>query len=231
MKSIFNIALVTLLVMLSSSMKAQITLAFQGGEPGDSWSYISSGTDATAEAQSFLAQNIIAGTRSLVVGGNTGGGSCIDGGSGSGPSSARFFTFDEIDISSSSQLTRTLTFNFGNRMPACVGTGWDSGENLVFTAYHDGIAQTPITLVTGVNNLVVPIINNQYTHTIPTCVTNFYFNITITTNRRDELLFLDNVMLTTTNVNSGGGAGTIVEQNICENQLPYSWNGFTFTQA
>jgi gliding motility-associated-like protein len=231
MKSIFNIALVTLLVMLSSSMKAQITLAFQGGEPGDSWSYISSGTDATAEAQSFLAQNIIAGTRSLVVGGNTGGGSCIDGGSGSGPSSARFFTFDEIDISSSSQFTRTLTFNFGNRMPACVGTGWDSGENLVFTAYHDGIAQTPITLVTGVNNLVVPIINNQYTHTIPTCVTNFYFNITITTNRRDELLFLDNVMLTTTNVNSGGGAGTIVEQNICENQLPYSWNGFTFTQA
>lgn len=231
MKSIFNIALVTLLVMLSSSVKAQITLAFQGGEPGDSWSYISSGTDATAEAQSFLAQNIIAGTRSLVVGGNTGGGSCIDGGSGNGPNAARFFTFDEIDISSSSQFTRTLTFNFGNRMPACVGTGWDSGENLVFTAYHDGIAQTPITLVTGVNNLVVPIINNQYTHTIPTCVTNFYFNITITTNRRDELLFLDNVMLTTTNVNSGGGAGTIVEQNICENQLPYSWNGFTFTQA
>lgn len=231
MKSIFNIALITLLVMLSSSVKAQITLAFQGGELGDTWDYISSGTDATAEAQSFLAQNIIAGTRSLVVGGNAGGGSCIDGGSGNGPNAARFFTFDEIDISSSSQFTRTLTFFFGNRLPACVGTGWDSGENLVFTAYHDGIAQTPITLVTGVNNLVVPIINNQYTHTIPPCVSNFYFHITITTNRRDELLFLDNVMLTSPNVNSGGGAGTIVEQNICENQLPYSWNGFTFTQA
>lgn len=217
--------------MLSSSVKAQITLAFQGGEPGDSWSNISSGTDATAEAQSFLAQNIIAGTRSLVVGGNTGGGSCIDGGSGNGPNAARFFTFDEIDISSSSQFTRTLTFNFGNRLPACVGTGWDSGENLVFTAYHDGIAQTPITLVTGVNNLVVPIINNQFTHTIPSCVTNFYFHITITTNRRDELLFLDNVMLTSPNLNSGGGAGTIVDQNICENQLPYSWNGFIFTQS
>lgn len=231
MKSIFNIALITLLVMLSSSVKAQITLAFQGGELGDTWDYISSGTDATAEAQSFLAQNIIAGTRSLVVGGNTGGGSCIDGGSGNGPNAARLFTFDEIDISSSSQFTRTLTFFFGNRLPACVGTGWDSGENLVFTAYHDGIAQTPITLVTGVNNLVVPIINNQYTHTIPPCVSNFYFHITITTNRRDELLFLDNVMLTSPNVNSGGGAGTIVDQNICENQLPYSWNGFTFTQA
>ncbi len=169
--------------------------------------------------------------QSIVVGGNTPGGSCIDGGTGNGPVTPRFFTFENIDISSSSQYTRTLTFHYGNRLPSCVGTGWDSGENLVFTAYHDGVAQAPLTLVVGVNNLVVPIQNNQHTHTIPPCVENFYFHITINTNRRDELLFLDNVELTTPNLNSGGSAGTIVNQTVCETQLPFVWNGFTFNQA
>lgn len=231
MKLILNIALVLLTIGSSTYSFSQITLAFQGGEPGNDWDYVSSGADATASAQAFLAGNIVAGTQSIVVGGNTPGGSCIDGGTGSGPSTARFFTFANLDISSSSQYSRTLTFHYGNRLPSCVGTGWDSGENLVFTAYHDGVAQAPITLVVGVNNLVVPIQDNLHTHTIPPCVENFYFHITINTNRRDELLFLDNVELTTPNFNAGGGAGTTVNQTICETQLPYSWNGFTFTQA
>lgn len=213
---------------LHLSVKSQINLAFQGGEPGDDWTYVSSGTDATAAAQVFLTGNIVSGTQSIVVGGNTPGGSCIDGGSGSGASVARFFTFNSIDISSSSQYTRTLFFHFGNRLPSCVGTGWDTGENLVFTAYHDGVAQTPITLVTGVNNLVVPIQNNAYTYQIPPCVESFYFHISINTNRRDELLFLDNVSLTSPFLNNGGGAGTNDTLSVCATDLPYTWGALLF---
>ena len=215
----------------SINLNAQVTLAFQGGEPGSTWNYTSSGTDATAAAQAFLTGNIVAGTQSIVVGGNTGGGSCIDGGSGSGASVARFFNFEAIDISSSNQYFRTLNFFYGNRLPVCVGTGWDAGEDLIFTAFHDGVAQAPVTLVVGTNNLVVQIQQNQYTHVIPPCVSTFSFNISITTNRRDELLFLDNVMLTTPMLNSGGSAGMLESQTICENQLPFNWNGLIFNQA
>lgn len=213
------------------NLSAQVTLAFQGGEAGGTWNYTSSGTDATAAAQAFLTGNIVAGTQSIVVGGNTPGGSCIDGGSGSGASVARFFTFEAIDISSSNQYSRTLSFYYGNRLPSCVGTGWDSGEDLIFTAFHDGVAQTPVTLVVGNNNLVIPIQENQYAHIIPPCVSSFSFHISINTNRRDELLFLDNVLLTTTQLNSGGSAGMLVNQTICETQLPFAWNGLTFNQA
>ena len=231
MKGIKNIASGLFVFVVFIQSHAQNTIAFQGGEPGDNWNYISSGADATASAQVLLAGNIVSGTQSIVVGGNTGGGSCIDGGSGNGPNTPRFFTFDPVDISSSNQYSRTLTFFYGNRLPACVGTGWDSGENLVFTAYHDGVAQAPITLVTGVNNLVVPIQDNQYTHAIPPCISSFYFHITITTNRRDELLFLDDVTLSTPSLNSGGNSGTNISQTICESQLPFVWNGLTFNQA
>jgi gliding motility-associated-like protein len=214
-----------------SLANGQITIAFQGGEPGDTWDYVSSGADATAEAQSFLVPNKIAGTRSLVVGGNTPGGSCIDGGTGNGPSTARFFTFNNLDVSSSSNYARQLTFNWGNRHPVCTGTGWDSGENLVFTPYHDGVAQLSTTIAMGGGDAIFSIQQNAFTYSIPPCVNNFYFHLTVTTNRRDELLFIDNVMITTPSLNIGGTSGVTVTQNICESQLPFQWNGFTFNQA
>jgi gliding motility-associated-like protein len=223
-----------LLVVLSFSLspiRAQVLLAFQGGEPGNTWNYISSGADATAQAQTLLLNNIVSGTQSIVVGGNTGGGSCIDGGSGNGPAVARFFTFDPVDISSSSDFFRTLTFNWGSRQPICVGTGWDSGENLVFTAYHDGVAQPSETLAVGNNNANFSLQNHNHTHNIPPCVNSFYFHITITTNRRDELLFLDDVTLFAPQLNAGGSGGTNVNLAICQSELPYNWNGLIFNQA
>jgi gliding motility-associated-like protein len=218
-------------VLILNFGKAQITLAFQGGEAGDNWNYISSGADETAAAQAFLLDNIVSGSKSIVVGGNTAGGSCIDGGSGSGSSVVRFFDFETIDISTSNQHFRKLSFNYGNRLPVCVGTGWDTGEDLIFTAFHDGIAQTPVTLVVGNNNLVIPIKDYNYTHEIPPCVSQFSFRISINTNRRDELLILDDVRLTTTELNSGGILGTLVSRTICESELPYTWNGLTFMQT
>jgi len=94
------------------------------------------------------------GTRALVAGGNTGGDSCFSGGTGNGPTVFRNFVFSEIDISTSGYFTRTLRFNFGTRQPTCNGTGWDSGENLIFTPVLNGITQQSITVATGVNQLL-----------------------------------------------------------------------------
>jgi gliding motility-associated-like protein len=209
---------------------AQTNLYYQNGNPGDTWSYSSTGADATALAQAVSALNYTSAPQSLVVGGNTSGGSCIDGGSGNGPSTARTFTFDEVDISSSNQLNRTLTFNWGNRQPVCTGTGWDTGENLIFTPIHNGIAQANITLANGANDAVFNIATNTFTYTVPPCVSSFSFVLSINTNRRDELLFLDDVLLTTPSFNVPQ-TPTVVPLSICQNELPIQWNGLDINQA
>jgi gliding motility-associated-like protein len=193
--------LIVSFTFLCQSLTAQTILAFQGGEIGDTWGYTSTGADAVALAEATNSSNYISGNNALVVGGNTPGGSCISGGSGNGAAVLRQFIFDQIQINTSNSFNRTLTFHYGNRFPVCVGTGWDAGEDLVFTAYHDGISQPSVTLQSGNNNLVVDIATHTYTWTIPTCVSSFSFKLEITTNRRDELLFIDDVALTTPQLN------------------------------
>lgn len=231
-------------LFFSTSLTAQITVEFQGGETGDTWGYISTGASAIAQNEALLSPNKKTGTKSLVVGGNTAGGSCIEGGSGNGPSTLREFTFNSVDISSSSNQIRTLTFSWGNRFPECVGTGWDSGEDLILTPYHNGIAQPAITLVTGTNNATYSIATNQSTYTIPACVTSFYFSVGIMTNRKDEFLFIDDVKLTTPALNAPipetsaiSGQTTVCvgeSQTISVSQNPntiYTWSGLPTTAS
>lgn len=194
---IFLIALFT----VTTITNAQITVGFQGGEPGDAWAYTSTGASATGQTEALQAPNIISGAHALVVGGLGSGGSCIDGGSGNGPSMDHVFTFSPLDISSSSFFSRTLTFSWGNRFPACSGTGWDGGDNLTFIPYHDGVAQPEITLVTGSGDATYSIQSNQYSWSVPACVTNFHFELKLTANRRDEFLFIDNVRMTSPALN------------------------------
>ena len=203
MKSTLRFPLILLLMLMSAlaNLHAQIQLAFQGAEPGDSWTYVATAvsTDGTFEATQPL--NLVSGTQSLVVGGVAGGGSCISGGSGNGPVTLNQFTFSDIDISTSSQFARELKFNYGNRLPACTGTGWDSGENLLFTPIFDGVVGSPITVFTGAGNISVDINLSQFTFQVPSCVGTFGFNLEISTNRNDEFLFVDNVELTAPQVN------------------------------
>ncbi|WP_300665963.1 PKD domain-containing protein [Fluviicola sp.] len=182
-------------------LSAQVTVGFQGGEIGDPWGFTSTGASALSISEATQTPNKVTGATSLVVGGNTAGGNCFATGSGNGPATARTFTFNSLDITSSNASTRTLTFSWGNRYPACSGTGWDSGENLVFRAYHDGIAQAPVTLATGNNNAQFSILSNSYTWSVPPCVSEFHFILSITTNRADELLFIDNVKMTAPQLN------------------------------
>lgn len=232
----------SILFLLNHTFFAQITIAFQGGETGDNWNFSSTGADNVAQSESFAAANRTSGTRSIVVGGNTGGGSCFDGGSGNGTDVVNTFTFDNFDISGSSNFNRTLTFHWGNRFPVCVGTGWDSNENLLFTAYHNGVAQTTTTIATGSNNANFNIATNQFSWTIPTCVTDFYFTLSVTTNRRDELLFVDDVRLTTPDVNQPIPNTSLItgdseicignSQNLSVTALPntyYTWSGLPST--
>lgn len=227
------------LVFLSFSgiLSAQVTVGFQGGETGDPWGFTSTGASALSISEATQTPNKVTGTTSLVVGGNTAGGNCFATGSGNGPATARTFTFNSLDITSSNSSTRTLTFSWGNRYPACSGTGWDSGENLVFRAYHDGIAQTPVTLATGNNNAQFSILSNSYTWSVPPCVSQFHFVLSITTNRADELLFIDNVKMTAPQLNgslvvspiSGNTSvciGTTETYSVTpEAGISYTWSG------
>lgn len=221
-----------------NALFGQISLGFQGGEPGDNWTYTSSGASALSLSEATMSPNKVTGTRSLVAGGNTGGGNCFAGTTGSGPKVARTFTFDPLDIASSNSQIRTLKFNWGNRFPACNGTGWDSGENLVFRAYHDGVAQPQVTLAVGSSNAQFSIRDNQYTWNVPSCVNSFYFVVSVTTDRADELLFIDDVELTTPKLNNAmlqpspiAGEIVICEGNIktysviAENGIAYTWSG------
>lgn len=203
MKSTMRFQLILLVVLMSSfaSLHAQVQLAFQGAEPGDSWTYTATAVSTDGTLESTQPLNLVSGSQSLVVGGVAGGGSCISGGSGNGPVTLNQFTFSEIDISTSSQFTRELIFNYGNRLPACTGTGWDTGENLVFTPIFDGVVGSPITVFTGAGNISVDINLSQFTFQVPSCVGTFGFTLGISTNRNDEFLFVDNVELTAPQLN------------------------------
>ena len=186
---------------LAANLEAQIQLAFQGAEPGDSWTYIASAVSSDGTIEATQSPNIVSGTQSLVVGGVAGGGSCISGGSGNGPVTLNQFTFSEIDISTSSQYTRELKFNYGNRLPACSGTGWDIDEDLLFIPIFDGVVGSPITVFTGAGNISVDINQNQFFFQVPSCVGTFGFTLGISTNRNDEFLFVDNVELSAPQLN------------------------------
>jgi len=234
--------IISILFLVNHLLFAQITIAFQGGEAGDNWNFTSTGADNVAQSEASFPSNFTTGISSIVVGGNTGGGSCFDGGTGNGNNIVNTFTFSSIDISGSSNFARNLAFHWGNRFPVCIGTGWDTGENLIFTAYHNGIAQPSSTLATGSNNANFNIANNQFTWNIPTCVTDFYFTLSITTNRRDELLFIDDVSLQTPDLNQPIPATSPIAgstqicigntQNLSVISVPntnYTWSGLPST--
>ena len=191
-----------MVVACIASMQGQTIVAFQGAEPGDSWAYTASGASSIALAEAQSAANYTSGSQSIVMGGLTDGGSCLSGGSGNGASIANILTFSEVDISTSTNFTRELTFNFGNRFPECGGTGFDAGENLVFTPIFNGIPQAPIVVFTGSNNATLDIDLNDYAYSIPPCVTSFAFQLQISLNRDDEFIFVDDVSLSTPGFNT-----------------------------
>ncbi|MDD2982286.1 MAG: gliding motility-associated C-terminal domain-containing protein [Crocinitomicaceae bacterium] len=183
---------------------SQVILNFQGNEIGDTWNFTTTGASSSALVQANAIANKVTGTKSIVVGGNTGGGSCYDGGSGNGTVVENKITFQPVNIASSNEYIRTLTFHWGSRFPQCAGTGWDAGEDLSFVPILDGIPQVPIIIAVGnVNaNFNIRTAAQQYTYTISTCVNSFSFELKIPTNRSDELLFVDDVSISTPSLNT-----------------------------
>ncbi len=197
------ILLIFNLFLLYQQANAQISLAFQGNETGNTWAFTTTGASANALTQANNSANYVSGTKSIVVGGNTGGGSCYQGGSGNGSTIENKITFTSINISTSNNFVRTLTFSWGSRFPTCEGTGWDAGEDLTFTPVLDGVVQAPITVAIGNNNANFSIKGaaQKYTYSIPSCINSFAFEVMLPTNRRDELLFIDDVKLSTPALN------------------------------
>lgn len=236
------------LIILSQTAFSQVTLFFQGNETGDTWGFTTTGASSSALNQANLNPNKVTGTKSIVAGGNTGGGSCYESGSGNGTMVENKITFQAVTISSSNSQIRTLTFSWGSRFPVCDGTGWDNNENLTFTPIIDGIPQTPITLATGsVNaNFNIKLASQKYSYSIPSCVNSFAFELMLPTNRRDELLFVDDVKLTTPSLNAPLTIPLVVtgDASVCSGSISsvsanslanvsYDWSGLpagaTFT--
>lgn len=190
-----------MVVSCIASMQGQTVVAFQGAEPGDSWSYTASGASAIGQAEAQSAANYTSGSQSIVMGGLTGGGSCLSGGSGNGASITNILTFTEVDISTSTNFTRELTFNYGNRFPECGGTGFDNGENLTLIPTFNGVVQPAIVVFTGGSNATLDIAQTTYAFEVPPCVNSFSFELQISLNRNDEFLFIDDVSLSTPGFN------------------------------
>ena len=180
-----------------ASLRGQTVIAFQGAESGNTWGYTAAGASAIANSEAQSSPNYSSGTRSIVSGGLSGGGSCMNGGSGNGQSINNVISFADVDMSAYSNYNRQLSFHYGNRFPSCGGTGFDWGENLIFTAILDGVAQPTQVIYTGGNNATLSIHQTSYVYVIPSCVTTFAFEIQISLNRNDEFLFVDDVSLTT----------------------------------
>ena len=193
------IATLLLIIAAMPGAFSQQVIGFQGGEvtAADNWGYTDTGAgpDAMDEAQS--AANIKSGNLSLVVGGtDPAGGSCFGGGAGNGQAIDNTFTFESIDLTAYPGVPKTIEFWYGNRQPACNGSGWDEGENLIFRPILNGFLQPPITLETGGNDLVLSIDETSFTYDVPECAETVGFVLFINLNRGDELLFLDDVILT-----------------------------------
>ncbi len=191
--------LILLFLVSSVSANAQLLLAFQGGEsnPSDTWAYTSTGAGAEAFEESQSPPNVKSGSFSLVVGGtDPSGGSCFGGGAGNGAAIDNIFTFEDIDLSTYPAVPKTLEFWYGNRIPYCNGAGWDVGEDLIFTPIIDGTEADPIVLENGGGDLSLAIADHNYIYEVPECALSFGFKLQINLNRRDELLFLDDVSLT-----------------------------------
>ncbi len=191
-----------LVVACIASVQGQTVIAFQGAEPGDTWSYTASSASAIGQAEAQSSANYTDGSQSIVMGGFSGGGSCLSGGSGNGASIANILTFSEVDLSTSTNFTRALTFNFGNRFPECGGTGFDAGEDLLLTPIFNGVLQPSLVVLTGSNNTTLDIHQTSYAYSIPPCVTSFSFQLQINLNRDDEFIFIDDVSLSTPGFNT-----------------------------
>ncbi|MGB0165280.1 MAG: gliding motility-associated C-terminal domain-containing protein [Luteibaculum sp.] len=199
-----------LLFFYCYSSEAQTPFAFQGNETGDSWNF-------TAVTNNLSASYVRTGSGSIRAGGgnNTNCGDCING-SGTGNCSGTHISteirFVDKDVSCFTGVQ--LELYYGNYHPACNGTGWDSGEDLYFQAYHDGVAQTAVMLEDGSANLQVPY--KRFTYSVPNGLNSFSFRMYIlgNTDRRDEFLFMDDVQLTYT---SFGGTATS-DETICPNE-------------
>lgn len=199
LRSMQFLAVVAAVCALSQGVSSQQVIAFQGGEgtPADNWAYTNTGAGPQALNEAQSPPNIKSGSVSMVTGGtDPAGGSCFGGGTGNGQAIDHTFTFESIDLTAYPATAKSLEFWYGSRQPYCFGSGWDEGENLIFRPIIDGVIQPPITIESGGGDLSLPISDNAYLFDIPECAESFGFILFINLNRRDELLFLDDVSLT-----------------------------------
>jgi hypothetical protein len=219
-----RVALVFVVSLSIFGLKAQTTIAFQGGEgtPADNWSFQAITNAGGPIPPGIVATHSRTGAFALRAGGGntagcSGGSNCIAGGGSTGcPMHGNTIQFDPINVAclDNVQLTvhhRSHTF--------CSGNGWDAADSLKFEVQINGGAWTTIaSMITlgdfawtyATNPVGIPAtMPNPWVYAVPPGTNSFAFRVRARVNRSDEVFYLDDISLTTTTLgyNFPGTAG------------------------
>lgn len=216
--------IVLLLFLISSTLKSQVTIAFQGfeGTPADSWNFTPPTQNGAAPsllvgASNYGAAYAASGSRSMRIGGGstacgTGSGNCIVGSTSGGSCTNNFnglsvdFAAINVDCYENVQISikhRTHVFCTGQ------GQGLDANENLRFEASINGGPWTQVGNLAGAGNCVWlytdnPVfcsgapMANPFVYNVPAGTQTIAFRASININRTDEVMYFDDVTLTGT---------------------------------
>lgn len=211
-----------LLSLVFNALLSQVTLAFQGfeGLPSDNWAFTPPTQNLNTPMLAVGAGNYGAGyaatgARSLRMGGGSttcgsGSGNCIintpNGGSCTNNLNGQSIEFEQVNVEcfENVQLSvkhRTHVFCTGQ------GQGFDAGENIRFEVNLNGAGWTMVGQLNGNANCVwlysdnpvvcgASTIPNPFVYNIPNGTQSVAFRVVININRTDEVLYLDDILLT-----------------------------------
>ncbi len=217
------VALACLLLSVQfDGLLGQTVVAFQGGEVGDTWTFQPIANAGGPIPPGIVAVNSRTGANAIRVGGGntacTSGTNCITGGANTASGCAMHgntLQFDPINVA----CLPNVQFNIYTRSEGCLGSGFDATDNLNFEVRLDGGAWTNVQNFVGFNeygwlyptNPIGPSGNvpNPWTYNVPVNTNTFEFRLRLTVNRSDEVVYVDDVSLTTTSTAYGfpGTAG------------------------
>ena len=205
----------------------QTTIGFQGGtgDAGSCWTYTNPTQilNNNRVIVGSVALGARSGSNSIRAGGGTGEpASCTSGGQHSWSTGlTASLACASSDASGCAQNGGTITFNNfsvvgykglqlraftrthgcsnGTGLTACCGSGsgFDSGENLLYQVALDGGGFTTQQTVSGGSDAEwgYASANGQFTYTVPNCTKRIRFQTTVNFNRADEVYYLDDVEL------------------------------------
>lgn len=218
-------------------LSAQQTIAFQGfeGQAQDNWNFTPPTQNPNAPIllvgpSNYGAGYASTGTFSCRLGGGstacgTGSANCVNGspsgGSCNNNLNGQAVLFDAVDVSGFTNIELSVSYRTHT---FCQGVGLDASDRVFFEVQLNGGAWQTISTINGSGDCVWtyatnPVqcggdtpVPNPFSYNVPECTSTVAFRVRILINRSDEVLYIDDVLLT--GELGGGGLGPIQIQHI-----------------